>query len=297
MGQREIEQAGIREYTAEELKGLQKISLEMAEVFVEFCEEYDLLCYFCGGGCIGAIRHGGFIPWDDDLDFFMPREDYEKFVSLWNMYDKGSRYLLSDTTEDYIDRNNFATLRDSMTTQVKPYQEGLPIPHGVALDVIPLDGYPDGKWQRKWQCMWALIYSLFRAQTVPEKHGGLMAAGSRMLLGIFRGKRIRYRIWNLAKRKMTKYPIRSCHYITELCSGPYYMEKKYKKEWFEKAVFVDFEGKKMPIPVGYDGYLREAFGNYMELPPKEKQKAHHDCVCLDLTKPCVNGGNDEPDIK
>lgn len=75
------------------------------------------------------------------------------------------------------------------------------------------------------------------------------------------------------------------------------MKKKYKKEWFEKAVFVDFEGKKMPIPVGYDGYLREAFGNYMELPPKEKQKAHHDCVCLDLTKPCVNGGNDEPDIK
>ena len=174
-----------------------------------------------------------------------------------------------------------------MTTQVKPYQKDLTIPHGVALDVIPLDGYPEGRWQRKFQCMWALIYSLFRAQTVPEKHGGLMAAGSRLLLGIFRGRKTRYRIWKLAKKKMTRYPIRECRYITELCSGPYYMKKKYRKEWFEKAVFVDFEGRKMPIPIGYDGYLREAFGDYMQLPPKEKQKAHHDCVLLDLDRPCI----------
>ncbi len=193
-------------------------------------------------------RHKGFIPWDDDLDFFMPREDYEVFVSQWRSYEKGKRYLLSDTTEDYVDRNNFATLRDSMTTQVKPYQKDLAIPHGVALDVIPLDGYPEGRWQRKFQCMWALIYSLFRAQTVPEKHGGLMAAGSRLLLGIFRGRKTRYRIWKLAKKKMTRYPIRECRYITELCSGPYYMKKKYRKEWFEKAVFVDFEERKMPFP-------------------------------------------------
>lgn len=275
------------EYTKEELEGLHRISLQMAKVFVEFCRENNLTCYFCGGGCIGAIRHKGFIPWDDDLDFFMPREDYEVFVKKWNSYEPGKRYVLSDTTMDYIDRNNFATLRDSETTQIKPYQKDLRIAHGVALDVIPLDGYPEGKWKRKIQCMWALIYQLFRAQTVPEKHGGLMAAGSRFLLSVFRGKKIRYKIWNLAKKRMTKYPISECNYITELCSGPFYMKKKYKKEWFEKAVFVPFEEENMPIPVGYDGYLKEAFGDYMALPPKEKQKAHHDCVLLDLNRPCV----------
>ena len=63
-----------------DLKAIQARSLEMAEYFVGFCKEHDLLCYLCGGGAIGALRNKGFIPWDDDLDFFMPRKDYEKLA-------------------------------------------------------------------------------------------------------------------------------------------------------------------------------------------------------------------------
>ena len=66
-----------------DLKAIQARSLEMAEYFVAFCKEHDLLCYLCGGGAIGALRNKGFIPWDDDLDFFMPRKDYEKLAELW----------------------------------------------------------------------------------------------------------------------------------------------------------------------------------------------------------------------
>ena len=81
---------------------------------------------------------------------------------------------------------------------------------------------------------------------------------------------------------MTKYPIQDSEYITELCSGPYYMKKKYRSEWFALAVWKEFEDTRMPIPAGYDGYLKEAFGDYMELPPVEKQVAHHDASFLDL---------------
>ena len=94
-----------------DLKAIQARSLEMAEYFVAFCKEHGLLCYLCGGGAIGALRNKGFIPWDDDLDFFMPRKDYEKLAELWPQY-ADERYFLSKSSKDYVDRNLFITIRD-----------------------------------------------------------------------------------------------------------------------------------------------------------------------------------------
>ena len=273
------------EYTKEQLKKLQQISLSMAVLFYKFCRENQLTAYLCGGGCIGALRHKGFIPWDDDLDFFMPREDYEIFIKKWKDYEPGQKLVLSVSDREYLDHNLFATLRNRETTSIRPYQKNLDLVHGVALDIIPLDGYPDSRLQRKLQCFWALIYSLFCAQVIPEKHGGLMALGSRLLLGVIRGKKLRYRIWALAKRHMTKYRIQDCKGITELCSGPGYMKNWYDKEWFASYTEVDFEDQRLPIPVGYDAYLRTAFGDYTKLPEKEQRRAHHDCVFVDLDTP------------
>ena len=100
------------------LKEIQNKSLEMAEYFVEFCREHDLLCYLCCGGAIGGLRNKGFIPWDDDLDFFMPRKDYEKLPELWNKYAK-KEYFLSKSDSKFVDRNLFITIRDTQTTCIK----------------------------------------------------------------------------------------------------------------------------------------------------------------------------------
>ena len=75
------------------LKEIQNKSLEMAEYFVEFCKAHNLLCYLCGGGAIGGLRNKGFIPWDDDLDFFMPRKDYEKLPELWINMQKNNIFI------------------------------------------------------------------------------------------------------------------------------------------------------------------------------------------------------------
>lgn len=264
------------------LRELQNKSLEIALYFKDFCNEHGLLFYMCGGCCIGSLRHKGFIPWDDDVDVFMPRDDYEKLKELWPKYANTEKYACVYADKNRVDGNLFVTIRDNETTAIKPYQVDMDISHGVALDVLPLDGWPDGKMKRKMQVFWALVYSLYCAQTVPVNHGKAVSVVGKIALTLVPSKKLRYKLWKLAERKMTKYPIKECNYITELCSGPYYMKKQYPREAFDKAIWVDFENVKMPIPQGYDVYLRTAFGDYMELPPKEKQKPHHDAIFIDL---------------
>ena len=263
---------------------IQAKSLEMAQYFMSFCQKHQLTCYVCGGGAIGALRHGGFIPWDDDLDFFMPRKDYERLSNLWAQYAKDD-YVLSKSNRHYVDRNNFITIRDRQTTCVKPYQYDLDIVHGLALDILPLDVAPSGKWQRKVQKGWALIYSLFCSQVVPEKHGGVLRWGSQLLLGLVPSQRLRYAIWRFAEKRMTRYKPDNARYWVELCSGPYYMSKLYEASWFKEAVSVPFENTSILLPSGYHQYLSEAFGDYMTPPPVEKQVPHHDALILDLERP------------
>lgn len=264
------------------LRELQNKSLEIALYFKDFCNEHGLLFYMCGGCCIGSLRHKGFIPWDDDVDVFMPRDDYEKLKELSPKYANTEKYACVYADKNRVDGNLFVTIRDNETTAIKPYQVDMDISHGVALDVLPLDGWPDGKMKRKMQVFWALVYSLYCAQTVPVNHGKAVSVAGKIALTLVPSKKLRYKLWKLAERKMTKYPIKECNYITELCSGPYYMKKQYPREAFDKAIWVDFENVKMPIPQGYDVYLRTAFGDYMKLPPKEKQKPHHDAIFIDL---------------
>lgn len=270
-------------YTVEELADLQQINLQMAEYFVNLCKEHNLLCYFCGGGCIGAVRHKGFIPWDDDLDFFMPRKDYELLVGLWPK-EPGQKYMISKAGKDYRDHNQYITVRDAETTMIKPYQADLDIVHGVGLDIFPLDGCPGNKLKRYSQMFWACVYALFCTEQVPKSHGKMLSVISEIALTLFSSHRIRYRIWKFAEKQMSKYDIDDCQYITELCAGPGYMRNRYPKGAFASAVWLPFEDTEMPVPVGYDAYLRIAFGDYMKLPPEDKRIPHHDTVKLDLHK-------------
>ena len=273
------------DFSPEELRRAQLKQLEMYLYFKDFCERHSLTFYFCGGCCIGTLRHAGFIPWDDDIDVFMPRADYEKLFKLWKQEEKEERFALLRTTPDYFSGNIFTALIDKATTCVKPYQKDLDIPHGYPLDIMPLDACPEGL-SRKLQKLHALLFSLFCAQIVPENHGGAVTLAAKILLGIFRGQRIRTKIWQYCERQMTKYKLEDCDKITELCAGPHYMQNEYPKEAFASAVYKPFEGIDSPIPVGYDVYLRMAFGDYMSLPPKEKQKPHHDTLFSDIDAPC-----------
>lgn len=266
----------------EELRKLQLKSLDLLIYFKKICDENNLLFYFCGGCCIGTLRNKGFIPWDDDIDVFMPRDDYEKLCDIWEKHANTDEYSCLRTNKDVFVGNIFTTIVDNNTTFIRPNQINLKIPKGIAIDVFPLDGCPSNKFKRKMQKFWALIFSLYLAQLVPENHGKLVTIIGRFMLWIVPSKKIRYRIWKFAEKNMSKYKIKDCEKITELCAGPGYMQNEYPKKAFESAVYKEFENHLMPIPVGYHEYLSIAFGDYMTPPPKEKQIAHHDMVFYDL---------------
>lgn len=270
------------DYSVEEIRKIQQKSLEMALYFKKICEENHLMFYFCGGCCIGSIRHKGFIPWDDDVDVFMPRKDYEKLRRIWKRRADTEHYTMEDSNEYHNDRNLFLNIRDNTTTFIRPYQTDLDISHGLILDVLPIDGCPDGRFRRAFQLMWATVYSVYRSQRIPENHGRLMNMLGKLALSIVPSGKIRYHIWHFAEKQMTKYRMEDCRYVTELCAGPHYMKNRYPRKAFEKAVYKEFEGHMMPVPQGYDEYLKIAFGDYMKLPPEEKRVAHHDVVLCDL---------------
>ncbi|BED92822.1 MAG: 2-C-methyl-D-erythritol 4-phosphate cytidylyltransferase [Candidatus Paraimprobicoccus trichonymphae] len=246
-----------------EIRDVQLNCLEILRHFKKFCDENDLIFYLCGGCCIGSIRHMGFIPWDDDIDVFMPRDDYIKLSYLWNKKPNNKNYLFSYPSEKFSGRifSNISLLKKNNAI--------------ACLDIFPLDGCPRNFISREIQIFWALLYSLFLVQKIPENHGNFIKFVCKFLLDIVRNKYARYKIWSFSEKRMSKYKFYKSKYITELCAGPKYIRNKYPSIIFVGRVYKKFENLEVPLPLGYDRYLRIAFGNYMELPEKSQRIPQH----------------------
>lgn len=268
--------------SSNELKALQEKSLEILEVFQGFCQKHELLFYFCGGCCIGTLRHGGFIPWDDDIDVFMPRPDYEKLAQLWPKEMAGTPYVYCRSNENQFLRSLLAAISDENTTFIKERQADLDISHGVRLEILPLDGCPSSWIRRKIQIFWGLTYQIYMNQEAPTSKGKALELAGKAMLALVPGWKRRYRVAKFAEKQMSKYSFHTCEKTTELCARYQYMRNEYPHSAFESAVYRSFEGRQMPIPVGYDDYLRMAFGDYMKLPPVEAQTPKHEAVLIDL---------------
>lgn len=277
-----------REFTIEQqdgtsvaLKDLQKLNLEILRIFDAFCVEHNIKYTFCGGCCIGTLRHEGFIPWDDDVDVHMFREDYERFYTLWKEHGSERFELMRTNEKQYFD-TMLTQISDINSTFIKLNQVDKDIPHGVRLEIIPLDGAPSSKYKRKVQMVWALIFNLFNRGFVPENRGGAVSFVSRIILGIFNTPKKRVKIWKFAEKQMTKYPISESSYVSELFVTSKYMKIMYPKEIFMGDRRENFEGEKYPIPKLAEQYLKMAFGDYMKLPPLEEQIPKHDTNYIDL---------------
>lgn len=153
------------------VRQLQMKLLEIFKYFKQICEE-NKLTYWCGGGTmLGAIRHKGFIPWDDDLDVFMPRSDYEKLYQIWNKIADTNRYVLVRTDSKHNYHHTAMNLVDIQSTYINRHSENEAIFHGCYIDVIPFEGCPDSKLKRGFQIYHSILYSVFNAQRLPDNQG------------------------------------------------------------------------------------------------------------------------------
>ncbi|WP_251548051.1 LicD family protein [Pumilibacter intestinalis] len=255
--------------------------LDMLKWFHEFCIENKLRYYALGGTMLGAIRHKGFIPWDDDIDVGMPREDYDKMIEL--VIDKqDEKYRLEKPLQNKDFVYQYCKLYDTSTTLVENTR--YKTKRGVYLDIFPLDGI--GNTQEESKKNFKKIDK--KTAYIMTKVCGL--SKNRKLyknLAIIVSRYIIFPRWQKVLKNLDilcrTRKFDDCDYVANLY-GNWHEREIVKREWFGTPCLYEFEDFEIYGVQNYDSYLSAIYGNYMKLPPIEKQKSHHDYLSLDLEK-------------
>lgn len=272
------------EPTPEQLKRLKEIELAVFKQFITVCEKLQLTYYLLGGTLLGAVRHKGFIPWDDDIDVGMPRKDYEVFL------EKGQallpkKYFIQTCYTDEQYALPFCKVRDCETTFVETWSSKSDINHGVFIDIFPLDFYPEEKreekrFDRKYK--W-LTYCRYKACV--HMRNDIFAKVKRFIINTatcFVSARQSVKKMD-ALLKSTKESKR----FGNLC-GAWGKKEIGFVDWYGEGREVEFEGIKSVAPCKYELWLEQVYGDYMQLPPEEKRVGHHYTVLIDLEKSYLN---------
>lgn len=270
----------------EDLKRLQQINLEITEYLVTFCKKHNLRIYVFAGASLGAIRHKGFIPWDDDIDLVMPAPDYKKLLEIWDKEADTRKYSLCYTTRTYNDHHLSASVRDNDTTLILESSVDTDTNQGVGVDFGPIHAAAKTRIGRVFQLIFACGGVLFLAGRLPNRQSKPVYYASKVLLGIFKGEGVRYFLWsNLLK--LASLPDKhydDAKYVKEFSMFPF-ITWNYPAEWFKSAKYVPFEDTEIPVPIGCEEYLSKRYGNYMELPPEKDRHPEHRIVFMDLDTP------------
>lgn len=270
----------------EDLKLLQNKSLEMAKYVLKFCKEHDITCFFFAGSLLGAVRHKGFIPWDDDIDIMFTAPELQRFIDAWNKYADKNHYSLCMQTKEYNDHTLSGSIRDNTTTFITDSTVDSDVNQGLAIDIDALHACPNSSFGQKLQLLFAAGRSLFKAGRVPARQSKAISISAKIILGFFRTQGIRYYMWhNLERIAGSKDKnFNSAEFVREFSMFPY-ITWLYPRKWFDKAEWVPFEDTEVPIPVGAKEYLTKRYGNYMELPPEKDRHPEHRIVFMDLNTP------------
>jgi len=268
---------GCMKLTFDELTELKKIELEMLAAFVSVCSQLKLRYYLIHGTLLGAVRHQGFIPWDDDIDVGLFRSDYEVFLK------EGQRLLPSELFVQTMETDPecllwFAKIRHKNTTYIEKTMQDRKMCHGVFIDVFPLDYFPEKPFKQAWvdfNRKW-ITRRISCEYVLPDSNSfsrKIKVAILKLLMPSIKNV--------LKKRDHIFLRTRNSNLIVNYGGGK---KEIVPVEWFGDGTMLEFEGAFYNVPREYDRWLTQIYGNYFELPPPEERIGHHYVEIMDLKK-------------
>ncbi|XID91002.1 phosphorylcholine transferase LicD [Paenibacillaceae bacterium WGS1546] len=256
----------------EDLRQIQLLQLEMLLEVDRICKKNKIKYNISYGTLLGAVRHQGFIPWDDDADVTMLRAEYEKFCKVCERELDSRRFYLQNHVNTPGYRWGYGKIRRVGTEYVREGQEHLPYRTGVFIDIFPLDFVPDNGLARRFHHICCTIIRKLQWSEVGKRtdSSAFMRSVYRCLSWIPRSAVFKMydALRNFSNRKPTT-RVRTLTFPTPN-NGQYGFDCK----WFNELAEVAFEGHRFPATRDFDDYLTFTYGNYLELPPVEKRKGH-----------------------
>ena len=277
---------GIYILSPEEFRKMQLLELDMLVDFDRVCRMFNIKYSILGGTMLGAIRHKGFIPWDDDADIGMLREEYEKFKLVANNLNPNICYFQDNTTDSEY-RWGYGKLRRTGTKYVRCGQEHLKCKTGIFVDVFPLDDVPKSISGQMLQDFYCFCCRKIQWSEVGKKiNTGLLKIWYSILAII-----PIQTTFNFLRLYTSKSNNHSDNLVRTLCYtsiGKLYYKHPLKqryglpKKWFLDCVEYEFENTKLMGSRDYDEVLSFWFGNYMQSPPPDKRQQHSACSYIDF---------------
>lgn len=256
------------------IEQIQKIESSILQEYMAFCESENLHYFVAYGSLLGTIRHKGFIPWDDDIDVMMPREDYEQLLKKGELIGGGRYKILSMSNCEewpYL----FAKCIDTFTEMEETTYKSGKI--GIYIDIFPIDGVPDNPFLRKTHMMFLnfLHYLLITVQKKNLKgQTGIRTLVKRLLYPLAKaiGTKNLLRIMNCIIKK-NKFD--QSEFVASQTINTYGMRECFEKDIFNDYEMMEFDGNLVRVPVGFEKYLTQIYGDFMKLPPEDKRVSHH----------------------